>query len=254
MASTVESLWHGATTWEGAKKRRLVDGSTPDQALPERTKLGYTGDASARPTTGLRDVLPRLQPSAILPPTAPGPGIYTQRKLRSSTPGATQNPVLSLSHPHYGLPPRLVANLQALGIHSIYPWQSSCLLGKGNLTGKQNLVYTAPTGGGKSLVADLLIMRRVLERKKAVLVLPYVSLVQEKLRWLRRALDGVDRPPDASADEEWRARPGRARDHTAIRIAGFHGGVRTHESWADIDLAVCTLEKASLRERGYPPS
>ena len=50
------------------------------------------------------------------------------------------------------------------------------------LLGEKNLVYTAPTGGGKSLVADVLMLKRVLESKKAILVLPYVALVQEKLK------------------------------------------------------------------------
>lgn len=65
-------------------------------------------------------------------------------------------------------------NLTRLGIDSIYPWQSSCLLGRGVLNGKTNLVYSAPTGGGKSLVADVLMLRRVIEdpQKKAILVLP----------------------------------------------------------------------------------
>ena len=65
-------------------------------------------------------------------------------------------------------------NFTSLGIHSIYPWQSSCLLGRGVLNGETNLVYSAPTGGGKSLVADIVMLKRVIEdpRKKAILVLP----------------------------------------------------------------------------------
>jgi DNA polymerase theta len=48
----------------------------------------------------------------------------------------------------------MVDNLASLGIKQIYPWQKSCLRGPGLLTGEKNLVYCAPTGGGKSLVAD----------------------------------------------------------------------------------------------------
>ena len=99
---------------------------------------------------------------------------YSQRRAASSTPSASLNPLLRLSHPSYGLPESLVKNFTSLGIDSIYPWQSSCLLGRGILNGETNLVYSAPTGGGKSLVADVVMLKRVLEdpKKKAILVLP----------------------------------------------------------------------------------
>jgi replicative superfamily II helicase len=44
-------------------------------------------------------------------------------------------------------------------------------------------VHTAPTGGGKSLVADVLLPKKIIHEptKKAILVLLYVVLVQEKL-------------------------------------------------------------------------
>ena len=75
---------------------------------------------------------------------------YSQRRAAASTPIPSLNPLLSLSHPRYGLPESLVKNFATMGINSIYPWQSSCLLGRGLLNGQQNLVYSAPTGGGKS--------------------------------------------------------------------------------------------------------
>lgn len=120
---------------------------------------------------------------------------YSQRQATRSTPSASLNPLLRLSHPSYGLPESLVQNFITVGIDSIYPWQSSCLLGRGILTGERNLVYSAPTGGGKSLVADVLMLKRVIEdsTKKAILVLPYVALVQEKLSWLRKIVAGVSK-------------------------------------------------------------
>jgi DNA polymerase theta len=71
-----------------------------------------------------------------------------------------------------------------------------------NLDGPENLVYTAPTGGGKSLVADVLMLKRVIQdpTKKAVLVLPYVALVQ-KLKWLRRVVEGVRKDMDPASQE-----------------------------------------------------
>jgi hypothetical protein len=83
-----------------------------------------------------------------------GPSEYTQRVEISATPSSTTDPLLSLSHRVYGLPAPLVENFRSLGIKDIYPWQKYCLLGPGLLSGEKNLVYSAPTGGGKSLVAD----------------------------------------------------------------------------------------------------
>lgn len=79
---------------------------------------------------------------------------YSQRKAFAATPSSSLDPELSLKHPVYGLPSELVANFSSLGINHIYPWQRSCLRGPNLLNGAKNLVYCAPTGGGKSLVAD----------------------------------------------------------------------------------------------------
>lgn len=71
---------------------------------------------------------------------------YSQRRTLALTPSPVSDPRLELSHASYGLPMELVCNLRGLGIYSIYPWQSECLLESGALNGTQNLVYTAPTG------------------------------------------------------------------------------------------------------------
>lgn len=171
---------------------------------------------------------------------------YSQRHDVPCTPTPANDPLLSLSHDRYGLPPQLVQNFAAIGVKSIYPWQSKCLRGPGLLSGQANLVYTAPTGGGKSLVADVLMLKKIIKcpGKKAILVLPYVALVQEKLRWLRSAVEGVskDQDPGQSANQQqsiWRKRG----DEDTIRVVGFFGGSKSRAAWADIDIAVCTIEK-----------
>jgi len=64
---------------------------------------------------------------------------------------------------------------------TLYDWQAECLRTPGVLEGNANLVYCAPTSGGKSMVAEMLMLRRVLETgKPAILVLPYVSICAEK--------------------------------------------------------------------------
>ncbi|KAF7536505.1 hypothetical protein G7054_g4495 [Neopestalotiopsis clavispora] len=152
---------------------------------------------------------------------------YSQRRIISATPTSTVDRSLLLSFPRYGLPATLISNFAALGIKEIYPWQKHCLMGPGLLDGTKNLVYTAPTGGGKSLVADVLMLKRVLEdpNAKALLILPYVALVQEKVRWLRKVVQNISRKPEG-ADKETKE-PGlwrRRADEDTIRIVGFFGG------------------------------
>lgn len=191
----------------------------------------------------------RLAASAIeyADGAALGPSEYTQRRQFASTPRSTQDPSLSLSHPIYGLPEQLVANFSRLGIKSIYPWQKHCLLGPGILTGDNNLVYSAPTGGGKSLVADILMLKQVLADRdaKAMLVLPYVALVQEKVRWLRNVVQDISREALGQGCESdtktWARRP----DNDTVRVVGFFGGGRVRATWHDFDIGVCTIEKVS---------
>ncbi len=47
-------------------------------------------------------------------------------------------------------------------------------------------MYQAPTSGGKSLVAEVLMLRTLLQwRRNVLMVLPFVSLIVEKLSHLR---------------------------------------------------------------------
>ncbi|KAI0482823.1 P-loop containing nucleoside triphosphate hydrolase protein [Xylariaceae sp. FL0804] len=187
--------------------------------------------------------------SVATPAPAAEPSEYSQRRVIAATPTSTIDRSLSLSFPRYALPERLVQNLNTLGIRDIYPWQKQCLLGPGLLSGTRNLVYTAPTGGGKSLVADILMLRRVLEDRqaKALLVLPYVALVQEKVRWLRNVVQDIKRLPLVDETPESKARPWQKRpDEETIRVIGFFGGGKIRASWSDFDIAVCTFEKANM--------
>ena len=71
-------------------------------------------------------------------------------------------------------------------ISSLLPWQYELLGAEEDavLKGK-SLVYTAPTGIGKSLVYEILMLRRLLYwRGQCLIVLPFISLIEEKRAYL----------------------------------------------------------------------
>lgn len=192
---------------------------------------------------------PRLTASNIVPLDAESAGLpseYSQRRVISATPTSVVDRSLSLSFSRYALAEPLINNLNALGIKEIYPWQKQCLLGPGLLNGTRNLVYSAPTGGGKSLVADILMLKRVLEdrKAKALLILPYVALVQEKVRWLRNIVQDIKRKPRDVDERDAKSQLWQKRaDEDSIRVVGFFGGGKIRATWSDFDIGVCTFEK-----------
>lgn len=97
---------------------------------------------------------------------------------------------------NWGLPSTVAEYYTSKGIRSFYEWQIKCLSNEGFTSGK-NLVYTLPTSSGKTLVAEIALLKCViLERKIAVFVLPFVSIVVEKMR----SFDRVGREMDFIVD------------------------------------------------------
>jgi DNA polymerase theta len=80
---------------------------------------------------------------------------------------------------------------------------------------------------------------------KAMLVLPYVALVQEKVRWLRNIVQDISREALGQGCKDdtkiWARRP----DKDIIRVVGFFGGGKVRATWHDFDIGVCTIEKVS---------
>ena len=96
-------------------------------------------------------------------------------------------------------------------------------------------MYCAPTGGGKTFVAEILLLRTIFSsRKKAIFVLPYISLVKEKERYFKKLVHIYN----CSVSR-----------YDRIRVKGFYGdqGVGgCHKT----DVIVCTIEKANLVVNG----
>ena len=124
----------------------------------------------------------------------------------------------------WGLPAAVLDKYHSMGIRRLFQWQVDALRTGGALVGG-NLVYSAPTSAGKTLVAELLVLKRVLEtKKKAIFILPYVAVSREKVV----SLDAV-------------------YGEAGLKVGGFMGSY-SHSppgGFAAVDVAVCTIEKAN---------
>lgn len=121
----------------------------------------------------------KLEFSSHASPSGKTQTVYT---LNLADTQPTQHPMHC--GPHYGLSGNVWQLIQqAKGIDKLYNWQDQCL--KKAVSTEKNLLYSLPTSGGKTLVAEILMIRELLCRGKHCLyVLPYVSIVQEKIRTL----------------------------------------------------------------------
>ncbi|ROT77098.1 putative DNA polymerase theta-like [Penaeus vannamei] len=122
----------------------------------------------------------------------------------------------------WGLPEAVLERYVKNGIQTMFPWQAECLSLPEVLNGK-NLVYSAPTSAGKTLVAELLLLKRVIETgRKGVFILPFVSVSREKMYYLQKMFGVV-----------------------GVRVEGFMGSQGPPGGLRATDIAVCTIEKAN---------
>ncbi|CAI9093473.1 OLC1v1028975C1 [Oldenlandia corymbosa var. corymbosa] len=144
---------------------------------------------------------------------------HGSNKDNSPSSHATVEDRLDLSN---WLPPELCSLYKKRGMSRLYPWQVDCLLVDGVLQNR-NLVYSASTSAGKSFVAEILMLRRVLSTgKMALLVLPYVSICAEKAEHLEMLLEPLSRS-----------------------VRSYYGNQGGGTLPKDTSVAVCTIEKAN---------
>ncbi|XP_064230756.1 DNA polymerase theta isoform X2 [Aotus nancymaae] len=193
------------------KRRRSESGSD--------SLSGSGGDSSASPQLLSRTVL------------SPPPGLGRCLKDRGRQSAATAGEckpttpdcqIDKLLLANWGLPKAVLEKYHSFGVKKMFEWQAECLLLGQVLEGK-NLVYSAPTSAGKTLVAELLILKRVLEmRKKALFILPFVSVAKEKKYYLQSLFQEV-----------------------GIKVDGYMGSTSPARHFSSLDVAVCTIERAN---------
>ncbi|KAH8328757.1 hypothetical protein KR074_005265 [Drosophila pseudoananassae] len=123
----------------------------------------------------------------------------------------------------WNLPPSISSVYKEKGVIQMFDWQVECLSKRSVLCDHGNLVYSAPTSAGKTLVSEILLIKTVLERrKKVLLILPFISVVREKMFYLQDLLTMA-----------------------GYRVEGFFGGYNPPGGFENIDVAICTIEKAN---------
>ncbi|XP_077202429.1 DNA polymerase theta isoform X2 [Paroedura picta] len=158
------------------------------------------------------------------PVLSPPPGL--ERSLRLSGQGLHMNipddHADKLLLASWGLPTAVLEKYHRFGVVRMFQWQAECLMVGQALEGR-NLVYSAPTSAGKTLVAELLILKRVLEtRKKALFILPFISVAKEKKFYLQALFQ-----------------------EAGVQVEGYIGNISPAVGFSALDVAVCTIERAN---------
>lgn len=116
-------------------------------------KNGTSSNIEKRPNS-----VPVHSPLSCSTPVANPTPSLRKASLRSST-------ILKLQLQNWGLPSGVTNKYAEKKITTLFPWQVDCLQ-TGEVLNGGNLIYSAPTSSGKTLVSELLMLKTVTERKK----------------------------------------------------------------------------------------
>jgi hypothetical protein len=138
---------------------------------------------------------------------------------------------------NWGLPANILRRYGQHKISKLFPWQVDCLLVDNGVVfqGTKNLIYSAPTSGGKTLVSELLILKKLSTtmtlgdpksnpRKTIFFIVPFIALAEEKSTYFREIWSDMN-----------------------IGIKTFHNEDGTSNILGeDVELVICTIERANI--------
>lgn len=128
------------------------------------------------------------------------------------------------------LPTNIANAYLKLGVETLYEWQYDCIQKSGALL-NENIVYCAPTSGGKTLISELIILRTAISyKKRAIFVLPFVTLVLEKAAYFKKIISGYVRS---------------LRKDERFTIKSYHSDVSVNQIRPSDLIVLCTIEKAN---------
>ena len=177
-----------------------ISSRAPGLARLAREEAGGAPSLGAAGQRLAKNARRRRRRGVDTPRSASAPGRPPARRLRRTRARSTGPRVLApagrlqpaCASPT-SIPAPVVDRFVASGVKSglVYPWQRAAI---DEGADGSSLVYCAPTSGGKSLVANVLLVRRLVRRMRsgrparALVVLPFHSLVNEKVEDLKTIL------------------------------------------------------------------